>query len=243
MRYLKVGELAKETGLTVRTLHHWDAEGLVRPTHRTPSGHRLYAPADVARLQQVVSLRQLGLSVGEVRDCLARPGFSPLRTVEMHLARVREQMETQQRLCARLRAVAERLRAAETVSVDDFLRTIEATIMFDKYFTPQQLEQVRERGEQVGPERIRQVEAEWPRLIAQVREAVERGDDPAGEPAQALARRWTALVAEFTGGDTGLASSVGQMYQGEPAAREQMGLTPEIFAFIGQATRAARPAE
>ena len=49
---LKVGESARRTGLTVRTLHHYDALGLVKPSHHTGAGHRLYTAADVARLQQ-----------------------------------------------------------------------------------------------------------------------------------------------------------------------------------------------
>ncbi len=74
---LKVGELAKRTGLTVRTLHHYDEIGLLKPSLKTESGHRLYTAVDVARLQQVLSLRQLGFSLEQVRDCLDRPGFSP----------------------------------------------------------------------------------------------------------------------------------------------------------------------
>ena len=54
---LKVGELARRTGLTVRTLHHYDEIGLLRPSLHTDSGHRLYTGRDVARLQQVLSLR------------------------------------------------------------------------------------------------------------------------------------------------------------------------------------------
>ncbi len=76
---LKVGELAKRTGLTVRTLHHYDEIGLLKPSLKTESGHRLYTGRDVARLQQVLSLRQLGFSLEQVRDCLDRPGFSPRR--------------------------------------------------------------------------------------------------------------------------------------------------------------------
>ena len=85
---LKVGELARRTGLTVRTLHHYDEIGLLRPSLHTDSGHRLYTAADIARLQQVLSLRQLGLSLEEVRDCLDRPGFSPLEVIDLHLARL-----------------------------------------------------------------------------------------------------------------------------------------------------------
>src|SRR5437763_16290948 len=101
---LKVGELARRTGLTVRTLHHYDEIGLLRPSLHTESGHRLYTAADVARLQQVRSLRQLGFSLEEVRACLDRPGFSPLEVVRLHAARLRDQIEFQRSLCERLEA-------------------------------------------------------------------------------------------------------------------------------------------
>src|SRR5437763_10881234 len=96
---LKVGELARRTGLTVRTLHHYDEVGLLRPSLHTEAGHRLYAAGDVARLQQVVSLRQLGFSLDEIRACLDQPGFSPLEVIRLHVARLREQIALQQGLC------------------------------------------------------------------------------------------------------------------------------------------------
>ena len=71
---LKVGELAKRTGLTVRTLHHYDEFGLLKPSLHTAAGHRLYTGEDVVRLQQVLSLRQFGFSLEEVRDFLNRAG-------------------------------------------------------------------------------------------------------------------------------------------------------------------------
>src|SRR6476659_901953 len=99
---LKVGELGKRTRLTVRTLHHYDEIGLLKPSLHTESGHRLYTDSDIARLQQVLSLRQLGFSLEEVRDCLDRPGFSPLAVIRLHVARLRAQIEWQRKLCAGL---------------------------------------------------------------------------------------------------------------------------------------------
>ena len=107
---LKVGELARRTGLTVRTLHHYDEIGLLKPSLHTEAGYRLYTAGDVARLQQVLSLRQLGFSLEEIRDCLDRPGFSPLEVIRLHVARLREQIELQRRLCERLEALAEHFR-------------------------------------------------------------------------------------------------------------------------------------
>src|SRR5207249_3825143 len=122
---LKVGELAKRTGLTVRTLHHYDDIGLLKPSLHTEAGHRLYTVADVGRLQQVLSLRQLGFSLEQIRDCLDRPGFSPLEVIQLHVARLREQMQLQRELCERLEALAAFLRTAGEVSAEQFLQTIE----------------------------------------------------------------------------------------------------------------------
>jgi len=190
--FLKVGELARRTGLTVRTLHHYDAIHLLQPSHRTESGHRLYTPADVARLQQVVSLRQLGFPLEDIRACLGRPDFSPQRVLELHLARLRQQIAQQQQLCARLETLAARLRSAEEVSAEEFLRTIEETNMVEKLFTPEQMKQFEEVGKQVGPEEIRAVEEAWTALLAEVR--ANRDLDPASPQAQALAQRWDELT-------------------------------------------------
>ncbi|PNL16867.1 MerR family transcriptional regulator [Micrococcus sp. FDAARGOS_333] len=64
-KQLTVGEVAELTGVTVRTLHHYDRLGLVRPA-RTSAGYRLYGPADVARLQEVVAYRRLGFGLDEI---------------------------------------------------------------------------------------------------------------------------------------------------------------------------------
>src|SRR5436853_2079988 len=144
---LKVGELAKRTGLTVRTLHHYDEIGLLVPSLHTESGHRLYVAADVARLQRVLSLRQLGFSLDEVRDCLNRPDFAPLEVIRLHVARLREQIELQRGLCERLEALAAHFRPAGEVSAEAFLQTIEVMTMIENYYTPEQLESFRKRRE------------------------------------------------------------------------------------------------
>lgn len=240
----KVGELARRTGLSVRTLHWYDEIGLLTSSCHSDTRHRLYTVADMARLQQIKSLRQLGFTLEEVRACLDRADFSPLWLIEMHLARLREQIELQRGLCGRLESIAARLRAAETVSAEELLQTIEEMTMFDKYYTPEQLQGLLERREQVGEERIRQVEAEWPELIAQVRAEMDKGSDPASAAVQALARRWMALVHEFTGGNPGIEKSLQSMYQQEQTvAGKDVGAMRPMMAFIDKALAAAKKAE
>jgi DNA-binding transcriptional MerR regulator len=205
---LKVGELARRTGLTVRTLHHYDEIGLLRPSLHTEAGYRLYTDRDIARLQQVLSLRQLGLSLAQVHDCLDRPGFSPLEVIDLHLARLREQIESQRKLCERLESIATRLRAAEEASADEFLQAIEEMTMLEKYFTPEQLERIREAREEYGPDYLRQKQAEWAEVIALIRTEMEQGTDPGDPKVQALAQRWQHLVEFSTGGDPAMQESL-----------------------------------
>jgi MerR family transcriptional regulator, thiopeptide resistance regulator len=240
MQTWKVGALARQTGLTVRTLHHYDEIGLLSPSLRTGAGHRLYTADDLGRLLQILSLRQLGLSLDDVRESLARPESTLQQVLGLHIARLREQIDLQQRLCRRLETVAERLRAAETVSVDEFIQTLEAMTMFEKHFTPEQLQEIHARGQQVGPERIREVEAEWPELIAKVRAEMERGTDPASAAVQELARRWKELLREFTGGNPGIQKGLNTMYAEEPEVRSRTGIDPALMEYIGKAIAAAK---
>ena len=72
--------------------------------------------------------------------------------------------------------------------------------MYEKYYTPEQLQQLEQCRLALGEEGMRAAETEWPELIARVRAEMEKGTDPADETVQALARRWRELVEAFTGG-------------------------------------------
>jgi DNA-binding transcriptional MerR regulator len=239
-----VGELAERTGLTVRTLHHYDAIGLLSPSGRTDSfhgsGHRLYTAADIARLQQVVSLKQLGFSLEEIREYLVRVDYDPRQVVRMHLARVRGQAAELKRLEEKLAALANALDVAEVVSAEEFLSTIEEMTMIEKYYTPEQMEYLQKRREQVGEERIRQGEQDWAELIASVTSAMDAKLEPADPKVQELARKWFALVGEFTGGDAGIFQSLKMMYQNEDRIHgmDVAAMRP-MMEYIGKAAAAA----
>lgn len=114
----RIGEIAAATGLTVRTLHHYEAVGLVRPTGRTSAGHRLYGPEALERLYRVSMLRSLGLSLAQIRESLDG-GSSQLREVlAEHVCMVDERVGRQQRLRARLAALVERIEREDDASAD-----------------------------------------------------------------------------------------------------------------------------
>jgi DNA-binding transcriptional MerR regulator len=83
--HLTVGRLAELAGVTVRTLHHYDEIGLVRPSARTTAGYRAYAADDVERLRQVLAYRRLGFGLREVADLVDDPSTDAIA----HLRRLR----------------------------------------------------------------------------------------------------------------------------------------------------------
>ena len=238
----KIGELARRSGVSVRTLHHYHELRLLVPSHHSPGEARIYTTRDVERLQSIRSLKALGLSLAEIGAELERPGVSTLEIVERHLERVERELEQGRRLRARLEHVATRLRAAEEVSADDLLATIQETVVFEKYYTPEQLEQLRVRGTEVGAERMAQVQAEWLAVFDGFAAAQAEGLAPDHERCLELARKSRDLIAEFTGGDAGIERSLATLYASEGSGRvlegRGMDVAPGVFELM-QRARAA----
>ena len=109
--------------------------------------------------------------------------------------------------------------------------------MFEKYYTPEQLEYLKQRADLVGEARMKEVATEWPRLMGEVRAEMDRGTEPTDSRVQELARRWNALIEEFTGGDAGIRHSLSNLYQGESAVQgmnvDEMGPLVQYLSRAG----------
>ncbi len=237
---LKVGELARRSGLTIRTLHYWDEIGLLRPSRHTAAGHRIYLAGDIARLHQIRSLRFLGFALEEVALMLEQPEATFADLIRSHLGKLEAQIELAQKLKAKLETFSRRLEAAEELSIDDLIDNMEMMNMYEKYYSQEQLAQLEERRKGLGEEGMAAAQQEWPRLMAEVKALQEEGVPPQDKRAQALAQRWMELVQSFTGGDPGITQSLGKMYQQEPGAQQQHGLDPTLFAYVREAQAAAQ---
>lgn len=206
---LTAAAFARRAGVSVRTLHHYESVGLLTPP-RTDAGHRRYGPAEALRLAHVRALRALGIGLAEVRRLLDA-GADPADAVERHLAHVTAQIAHLTGLRDRLDGVARLLRLRQPVSTDLLLDLLHA--MDFPHYTPEQLAQLSARREALGPDVIRDVEDEWPRLMEAMGRAMDAGTDPADPAVAALARRWHELVEMFTGGDPGIRESLQTTYE------------------------------
>ena len=80
-----IGELAKLAGVSVRTLHHYDQIGLLRPEDRNPGNdYRCYGREDLLRLQQILFFRELDIPLQQIKQILEDPGTDRLALLRQH---------------------------------------------------------------------------------------------------------------------------------------------------------------
>jgi len=219
----KVGELARATGLTVRALHHYDELGLLVPSERTSAGYRLYGQRDVRRLYRIVALRCLGLRLDEISAVIDGHGLGLGETVARQTEAVDRQLEDLRRVRDRLVAISDVLDRQEKPSIDQLTRTMEAMGVHEKYYTSEQLEQLRQRGDELGHEAIEAPQREWGEIFAALRVEMEAGTDP-GDPQLASYRdRSQRLLSAFTGGDAAMTDSMRRMWDNEDPENVQPG--------------------
>jgi len=232
MPLYKVSEIARRTGITVRTLHHYEALGLLTPARRSDAGYRLYGAEQLARLQHIVSLKALGFPLAEIQACLDADAPSLAEALTRQVGRLREGIVRQQDLVKRIEHIAWLAAQGQAIDADILLSSIEASTTMEKYLTPEQMQTIRQRGETLGAARIEAVQQEWPHVIAGMQAAMTLGKDPASEEVQSLARRWRALVREFTGGDAGIQRSMGTMFrENADEMRAKTGIDPALMTY------------
>ncbi|RNL82058.1 MerR family transcriptional regulator [Halostreptopolyspora alba] len=235
--------MARFTGLTVRTLHHYEDVGVVVPSRRTASGHRLYDERDLRRLYRVVALRDLGLSLESIRTLLADE-VDLAGLLRDQLDHVRRRLSALRALRTRLSTLVDTADSAGDIASTDLLALIEEVSQmeetFANYFSQDQRARLEQRREERGQRVIDAEIAEWPQLIARVQDEMDAGTDPSDPRVRPLARRWTELLESFHGGDEGLRDSLYRMQRenSETIRERHGGPSPEMIAFIERANAA-----
>lgn len=226
---LKVGDLAKRTGLTVRTLHHYDEIGLLVPSARSDAGHRLYSAADIARLHAIQALRGFGLPLGEIQKVLASDS-EPLPTIiDRQLHQLREEIAKTTELSTRLLMLRESLIENAQPEMGEWLRTLEIMSAYSRHFSAFDIKQIRKRW--------KDLKKEWDALIKEIDTAMKQCLPVSDVLVQSLAHRWMTLSLEWMNGDSSLLKKWDEMYRHEPAVQGRHGVGPEFLNFINGAIK------
>jgi MerR family transcriptional regulator, thiopeptide resistance regulator len=192
---LRIHEFAKKTGVTVRTLHHYDRVGLLKP-RRTRHGYRVYRDADAARLDEIVVLKFLGLSLTDIKAALG----SESRRAEL-LALQRYSIGHRRQLLAVAADMLDRLKGGSPDWADmaNFARELGGHNDPDRSWRNRRLDEARRK---LATRRLAwNMTLEEYELNRDVRAAIKRGDAPESPVGQALIARWRASIESFTGGD------------------------------------------
>lgn len=250
-----VRKLARLAGVSVRTLHHYDRIGLLKPGSRTAAGYRLYGQEQLLRLQQILFFKELDFPLTEIARVLSEPGFDPARALRDHRGILEARLGRLHRLLATLDRTLAHYEAGGAAAIGMKPVTKEGGNMLTdaelyQGFSPEKASALRkEARERYGEETVvaseRKVKAlskaEW-EAVGKEGEAVNRdlaaliGRDPGDPAVQAVVARHHAWIRHFWTPDAESYRGLGAGYDQHPDFRAYYErYAPGLAVFLGKA--------
>ncbi len=229
---LRIGDLARRAGLSVRALRHYDSLGLLRPSQRSAAGYRLYGQDDVMRLHAILTLKSFGCSLAEIRRALetgqeALPGILSRQIVALE-----EKIAGAKALSERITGMLSRMERNVATDMGDWLDVLGMMHLLRGYFSEAELALL--RG---GPGR-----RGWRELTGRIAAALEAGIPPDAPQGRDIARDALAMARQAAGGDPALLAKLRAMVAREESVLAALGFSPRVRAWLDAAVAAASSA-
>ncbi|WP_072805817.1 MerR family transcriptional regulator [Rhodococcoides yunnanense] len=215
-----VGEVARLVGISVRTLHHYDEISLVVPSGRTPKGYRSYSAADVERLHQVLTYRELGFVLEDIAALLDDPSVDAMA----HLVRQRELLDAQIDRLHRMAAAVDKMMEARKMGIqltpdeqrevfgDDWLGEEYSAEAEERWGQSEAWTQSQSRTASFTKEDWTRVKAETDALEADFATALGKGVPVDSDEAAVLAERHRASIERYYDCSYEMHVCLGEMY-------------------------------
>ncbi len=233
-----IGEFAKKAQVTIRSLHHYEKIGLLKPAATTEGGHRLYSDRDFIRLQQIVLLKSLGFSLLSIRQILDRENSweDSLRT---QLKIVKEEQERLKLMESGLKALLFSYEIEGKINWDTLFQMFEYSKTDpherEKYLSRQLSSDEREILSKVP--KLDQDDQDLQKWAALLREAKEHQHlDPGSEKAQQIAKKLYREVLAWFDGDQEALEKFWEMIKNPNEHLHFYPLDEQMIQFIEQAT-------
>ncbi|MFS0726037.1 MerR family transcriptional regulator [Paenibacillus sp. 1P07SE] len=234
-----IHELAKQTGITVRTLRYYDQIGLVKPRGKTEGGHRLYGEEEIKQLQQVQFLKSIGFRLQEIGTILSDPKWDWSSRLRKQMTYIREEQQKLAAMEAALRGVMH----SETIEGEVSLSSIEQLIQLSGQSAEQKQRyrsQLFDDQELALWERLPSVSRddpdslEWIALIGQLKRLLADGAEPAGASVQRIIRSMNDKTQETFGDAPEFLDKLWSARTSPEASRrlQLYPLDPPLLAFI-----------
>lgn len=225
MKMMTVHEVASLTGVSVRTLHHYDAVGLLRPASVTDAGYRLYGTDELRRLRMVLFFRELGFSLAEIGRIIDDPSFDQREALERQITLLEMKRERLGRMIALARDTLDKEEKGEDdmdfSAFDKNEIDAYAAEVRERWGSTDAYAQSRKRESGRSKDESEALAAEMMRIFAGF--GALRGDDPAGDAAQAVAEKLRSFItANYYDCTKEIFASLGEMYVGDERFRENI---------------------
>ena len=253
-RLLSPSQTALRLGVSVKALRLYEQHKLVAP-RRSAAGWRVYGPAELAALHQVIALKRLGLPLARIAALLSGRAVGLDQVLALQEQALGREAEKTALALNLVRAARAKLARGEGLTVDDLATlTMETTMtakpgkaemkaIFDpliaKHYEPEQLEALKARAGDYDPDGIAR---QWDGLFDDARALMAEGD-AASPAALDLARRWTALTRQFTQGDAALGERAAKVWKeamADPEAKAKLPIDPAMWEFVAKAALKAQ---
>ena len=253
--HLSPSEAARRLGVSVKALRVYEQRGLVKPL-RSQADWRAYGPEEMARLHQILALKALGLPLARIGALLEGRASTLESVLAIQEQALKDEGNRLERALALIRAARTRLAAGETLSIDDLTQLTKETTMsnkldseewkamFDpliqKNYAPEDL--AKASGQHFDQEEISKA---WNMLFEDAKAVMAKGD-PYSPEAMDVARRWSALVNQFTHGDPKLAEGSSKVWKdafADPKIAPRLPVGADLFAFVGKGMQRLKESE
>jgi DNA-binding transcriptional MerR regulator len=219
-----IGQVAALAGVTVRTLHHYDDVGLLTPTGRTPAGYRLYDDADLGRLRDVLSYRELGFSLEQVRSILDDPRADPASHLRNQYRLVRERIARLEQVLGHLEKLMEAQHMGINLTPEEQLEVFGENWPGDEYAAEAEQRwgdtdawrQSQQRTSAMSKDDWLAVKAETEALEAELAAAMTDGVAPTDQRAMDLAERHRLAIERFYDVSYEMHRGLAEMYVADP---------------------------
>jgi DNA-binding transcriptional MerR regulator len=216
MKLLRTGEFARRAGVTLRALRYYDQVGLLKPSGYSESGQRLYSELDYARLQQILTLKLIGLSLEEIKGLIT----ADTAAIEHLLERQKRAFQTQARqldaIIQTIQQAQAAIQASHTLDLEQVTAIIRAvnvsqqTDWYKQFFTDAQRGKLEQLATHQTLDAQRQEGEAWKSLFEAAQALM--GRDLQDADVQALVDRWDALIGQMAQGDVALADRLNDAY-------------------------------
>ncbi|RCW76908.1 MerR family transcriptional regulator [Saliterribacillus persicus] len=186
---MKVKDVAALSGISVRTLHHYDAIGLLRPEKVTNSGYRNYSDEDLSKLQQILFFKELGFPLKKIKELISDEKFNRLETLQTHQELLLQKREKLDLMLATIEKTIQKEKGGEKMANEEKFKG------FDFRINPYEKEAREKYGDQKVDEATNKVENMTEENQEEMNEiyrelAAIKDTDPTSEKAQLAIKKW-----------------------------------------------------